>query len=98
MWESSKYCIHPEGKLYFRWNICLTLTLLYISIAVPLQVTDGLARRVLAHVSLYIALYPARSLTEQMGFRLEADPWSEWKVIEICFDSFFIVDFCLNFW
>ena len=48
----------------------LTFSLLYVSIAVPLQ----------------------------MGFRWEADPWSLWKYAEVCFDTFFIFDFFLNFW
>jgi hypothetical protein len=71
VWASaSKHTIHPEGTFYFRWNVGLTLALLYVSIAVPLQ----------------------------MGFRLEADPWSGWKYFEMCVDTFFIFDFSFNFW
>mmetsp|Transcript_108651 Transcript_108651/g.316038 ORF Transcript_108651/g.316038 Transcript_108651/m.316038 type:complete len:759 (+) Transcript_108651:278-2554(+) len=71
VWASaSKHTLHPEGKFYFRWNVGLTLALLYVSIAVPLQ----------------------------MGFRLEADPWSGWKYFEMCVDTFFIFDFFFNFW
>lgn len=36
-WMHRNLVIHPEKRFHFWWTICLTLVLLYVSIAVPLQ-------------------------------------------------------------